>query len=139
MTAKRQQSHDIPFFLFPCRFQRNIAVKSFASQNATSATFVNGFPTLARSFHASSRVEMSAPAISDAEVTGLFNLWNDALATLDPETVAKRYAKTSVLLPTVSDTPRTDYDGIKSYFVDFLQKKVCHGLGKTLKTRIKFN
>lgn len=64
-----------------------------------------------------------APAISDAEVTSLFNLWNDALATLDADTVAKRYAKTSILLPTVSDIPRTDYDSIKAYFVDFLQKK----------------
>ena len=50
-------------------------------------------------------------------------MWNDALATLDPDTVAKRYAKKSVLLPTVSDTPRTDYAGIKDYFVAFLQKK----------------
>mmetsp|Transcript_14454 Transcript_14454/g.22065 ORF Transcript_14454/g.22065 Transcript_14454/m.22065 type:complete len:192 (-) Transcript_14454:147-722(-) len=74
-----------------------------------------------RTFFGSSST--AAPAISDSEVTGLFNLWNDALATLDPDTVAKRYAKTSVLLPTVSDIPRTDYDSIKSYFVDFLQKK----------------
>jgi len=64
-----------------------------------------------------------APAMTKAEVTGLFNLWNDALATLDPDTVAKRYASKPVLLPTVSDVPRTDYESIKSYFVDFLQKK----------------
>jgi len=63
------------------------------------------------------------PAITDAEVTGLFSLWNDALATLDPETVAKRYASKCVLLPTVSDTPRTDYAGLVDYFTDFLQKK----------------
>ncbi|KAL7533369.1 hypothetical protein ACHAXR_005184, partial [Thalassiosira sp. AJA248-18] len=29
----------------------------------------------------------------------------------------------AVLLPTVSDVPRTDYDLIKHYFVDFLKKK----------------
>ena len=45
------------------------------------------------------------------------------MATLDPDAVAKRYATKSVLLPTVSGEPHTDYDGIKSYFVDFLQKK----------------
>jgi len=61
--------------------------------------------------------------IGDAEVRGLFSLWNDALATLDADTVAKRYSKKPCLLPTVSDTPRDDYDKIKAYFVDFLQKK----------------
>eukprot|EP00542_Grammatophora_oceanica_P019769 CAMPEP_0194049590 /NCGR_PEP_ID=MMETSP0009_2-20130614/30776_1 /TAXON_ID=210454 /ORGANISM="Grammatophora oceanica, Strain CCMP 410" /LENGTH=347 /DNA_ID=CAMNT_0038695791 /DNA_START=56 /DNA_END=1099 /DNA_ORIENTATION=+ len=66
---------------------------------------------------------LQAPELSDKEVQNLFHLWNDALATLDPDTVAQRYASNSILLPTVSDTPRTDYDSIKAYFVDFLQKK----------------
>merc|ERR1712176_1135453 len=61
--------------------------------------------------------------LPDGEVRDLFHLWNDALATLDPDAVAKRYAKQAVLLPTVSDIPRTDYDSIKAYFVDFLKKK----------------
>ena len=64
-----------------------------------------------------------AQPITEPEVRGLFHLWNDALATLDPDAVAKRYAKKGVLLPTVSDVPRTDYDSIKDYFVNFLQKK----------------
>ena len=63
------------------------------------------------------------PKISKEEVGELFYLWNDALATLDSDTVAKRYAKGGVLLPTVSDTPRTDYDTIKDYFDAFLLKK----------------
>ena len=62
--------------------------------------------------------------IADDEVRGLFTLWNDALATLDPDQVASRYATTNpCLLPTVSDTPRTDYASIKEYFVAFLEKK----------------
>jgi uncharacterized protein (TIGR02246 family) len=61
--------------------------------------------------------------ISEAQVKDLFSLWNDALATLDSDAVAMRYAKNAVLLPTVSDTPRTDYDSIKDYFDNFLQKK----------------
>merc|ERR1712176_1197789 len=61
--------------------------------------------------------------LPDGEVRDLFHLWNDALATLDPDAVAKRYATQAVLLPTVSDIPRTDYDSIKAYFVDFLKKK----------------
>jgi uncharacterized protein (TIGR02246 family) len=63
--------------------------------------------------------------ISEKEVQGLFYLWNEALATLDPDQVASRYSKKTppCLLPTVSDVPRTDYDSIKSYFVDFCKKE----------------
>mmetsp|Transcript_14948 Transcript_14948/g.30578 ORF Transcript_14948/g.30578 Transcript_14948/m.30578 type:complete len:212 (-) Transcript_14948:262-897(-) len=63
--------------------------------------------------------------ISKDEVRALFSLWNNALATGDSRLVASRYATKSgaVLLPTVSDVPRTDYDAIKAYFVDFCQKK----------------
>merc|ERR1712176_1678703 len=62
-------------------------------------------------------------SISEDEVRSLFSLWNDALATGDSKNVAARYAKEGVLLPTVSDTPRTDFNGINDYFVNFLQKK----------------
>lgn len=67
-------------------------------------------------------VVLSQP-ITKAEVRALFTQWNDALHTLDPATVAKRYAKEGVLLPTLSDVPRTDFEGIKDYFVHFLEKK----------------
>jgi uncharacterized protein (TIGR02246 family) len=60
--------------------------------------------------------------ITKEEVQGLFSLWNNALATLDSDAVAMRYSKNAVLLPTVSDTPRTDYNSIKDYFDTFLQK-----------------
>jgi len=61
--------------------------------------------------------------ISDDEVRSLFELWNDALQTGSSSIVAKRYAKDPCLLPTVSDTPRTDFDTIKDYFDAFLLKK----------------
>jgi len=74
--------------------------------------------------HSSVMPEGTMPqAITEQEAKDLFQLWNSALATLDPDTVAKRYAKNAVLLPTVSDIPRTDYGLIKDYFVGFLQKK----------------
>lgn len=60
-------------------------------------------------------------AITESEVQDLFGLWNDALATKDPNRVALRYAEQSVLLPTVSDTPRTDFQSINDYFVNFLK------------------
>merc|ERR1711966_54876 len=62
-------------------------------------------------------------AITEDEVRGLFSLWNNALATEDPKAVAKRYSKAGVLLPTVSDTPRTDFASIEGYFVNFLKLK----------------
>ncbi|GFH54209.1 hypothetical protein CTEN210_10685 [Chaetoceros tenuissimus] len=65
--------------------------------------------------------EVMGTAITDDEVRDLFHLWNDALATLEPKKVADRYAKKGVLLPTVSDVPRTDYDGIEDYFTNFLK------------------
>lgn len=61
--------------------------------------------------------------ISDEEVRSLFDLWNDSLQTGSSKLVAKRYAKDPMLLPTVSDTPRTDFDSIKDYFDAFLLKK----------------
>ena len=74
--------------------------------------------------HSSVMPEGTKPqAITEEEVKNLFQLWNSALATLDPDAVARRYAKKAVLLPTVSDVPRTDYALIKHYFEDFLKKK----------------
>lgn len=61
--------------------------------------------------------------LSDEEVRGLFNLWNDALATLDPAIVAARYSKNAILLPTVSDKPRKTKEAITDYFASFLKNK----------------
>eukprot|EP00957_Ditylum_brightwellii_P034462 2613942-Ditylum_brightwellii.AAC.1 len=61
--------------------------------------------------------------ISEAGVRALFSLWNNALATGDSRVVAKRYADQAILLPTVSDKPRTDFASIKDYFDAFLLKK----------------
>lgn len=109
---------------------KTLIPKATASTLAASSFFSNknsvtSAPALgATSWHQFQRFKsVSASSMSDKEVNDLFLLWNDALATLDPDTVAKRYAKNAILLPTVSDTPRMDYDSIKAYFVDFLQKK----------------
>lgn len=37
--------------------------------------------------------------------------------------VADRYAKNAILLPTVSDAPRTTREGITDYFTSFLKNK----------------
>jgi len=61
--------------------------------------------------------------ITSTAVRDLFTRWNNALATLDPNTVASRYSKEAVLLPTVSDIPRNSKALITNYFVEFLKKK----------------
>ncbi len=78
--------------------------------------------------------EPTGESLSPQEVRDLFGLWNNALATGNPDTVAMRYAKEAVLLPTKSDIPRSDYDGIRDYFVHFLEKrptgKILESYGK---------
>merc|ERR1712176_645739 len=45
------------------------------------------------------------------------------MGTGDPKKDAGRYAKDAILLPTVSDEPRTTAAGIEDYFFDFLKRK----------------
>ena len=61
--------------------------------------------------------------VTEQEIRGLFDLWNDALATGDPQKVADRYSKDAVLLPTLSDSARYTNERIADYFVHFLEKK----------------
>ncbi|MFG2809699.1 SgcJ/EcaC family oxidoreductase [Streptomyces massasporeus] len=64
-----------------------------------------------------------AKPVTKAQVLGLFDRWNAALQTGDPDKVADLYAKDAVLLPTVSNRVRTDRAGIVDYFEHFLQNK----------------
>ena len=60
--------------------------------------------------------------MNDADVLGLFDQWNTALSTLNPDTVTALYADNAVLLPTVSNQVRHNHEEITDYFVGFLQK-----------------
>ena len=60
--------------------------------------------------------------MNDADVLGLFDQWNTALSTLNPDTVTALYADNAVLLPTVSNQGRHNHEEIRDYFVGFLQK-----------------
>ncbi|HHT01016.1 MAG TPA: SgcJ/EcaC family oxidoreductase [Thiomicrospira sp.] len=53
----------------------------------------------------------------------LFKKWNDALQTGNAKNVAALYAEDAVLLPTVSNLPRTTPAEIEDYFNHFLEKK----------------
>ncbi|MEU0383498.1 SgcJ/EcaC family oxidoreductase [Streptomyces chartreusis] len=65
----------------------------------------------------------SAKTVTKSQVLGLFDQWNAALQTGDPQKVADLYAKDAVLLPTVSNNVRTDRAEIVDYFEHFLQNK----------------
>jgi uncharacterized protein (TIGR02246 family) len=67
------------------------------------------------------------------QIAALFDGWNAALRTGDPEIVADRYAKDAVLLPTLSNKVRTDRAGIVDYMEHFLQNKP---VGKKIETHI---
>jgi len=59
---------------------------------------------------------------TDAQITKLFDRWNLALSTLDSAKVVDLYWTDAVLLPTVSNLPRTNTALIKDYFDHFLEK-----------------
>jgi len=62
-------------------------------------------------------------ATSEQEVAALFDRWNQSLQTGDAHKVVANYAEKSVLLPTVSNTPRLNAAQKEDYFEHFLENK----------------
>ena len=56
-------------------------------------------------------------------IAALFDRWNDTLKSGDPKQVVANYAEQSILLPTVSNTPRLTPAEKEDYFVQFLQSQ----------------
>jgi uncharacterized protein (TIGR02246 family) len=82
---------------------------------------------------AADAVKSQTQPVNNKTVAALFDEWNAAVATGDPEKVADRYASDAVLLPTVSNKVRTNRAEIVDYFVEFLKKKPS---AKILKSHI---
>lgn len=57
------------------------------------------------------------------EVAGLFDRWNAAVQSGDAGKVADLYTADAILLPTVSNTARTDRAGRLDYFEHFLARQ----------------
>ena len=95
----------------------------FATTSTETDVKVNGASKTKKDVPAVPSTTSTEDLATEDEIRGLFQLWNDALATGDSRIVASRYAEGAVLLPTVSDTPRTDFDSIKDYFDAFLLQK----------------
>lgn len=60
--------------------------------------------------------------MTDVEITALFDEWNNALQTRDPEQVANLYAGNAIFLPTMSNRVRHTHEEIKDYFSTFLRR-----------------
>lgn len=60
---------------------------------------------------------------SPQEIAALFDRWNASLGSLDPDKMASFYTPDAVLLPTLSNRPRTNHEEIRDYFVYFLKDK----------------
>ena len=56
------------------------------------------------------------------EIASLFDQWNAALLTADPDNVVACYASNAILLPTVSAQVRHNHAEIREYFVHFCAK-----------------
>lgn len=67
-------------------------------------------------------VKQVCALITTTQIEKLFDRWNASLQTLDPDKVVANYATDAVLLPTVSNKPRTTPAELRDYFVHFLQK-----------------
>lgn len=65
----------------------------------------------------------SCKATSPVEIAALFERWNQSLQTGDPHQVVANYAPDSVLLPTVSNTPRLTPAAQEDYFHHFLENR----------------
>lgn len=76
---------------------------------------------------------------SEKQIASLFDTWNAALQTGDPEKVADLYARDAVLLPTVSNKVRSDRAAIVDYFEHFLANKPVGQKIQTLVTVLDGN
>jgi uncharacterized protein (TIGR02246 family) len=70
-----------------------------------------------------SQATFALQAVTEKDITALFDQWNQSLQTGKSEEVVKNYAPDAILLPTVSNQVRHNHDEIKSYFEHFLAKK----------------
>jgi uncharacterized protein (TIGR02246 family) len=64
--------------------------------------------------------QMRCQPVTTAQVEAQFQRFNAAWATKSPDRVTALFSRNAVLLPTVSNQPRTDHAGIRNYFVTFL-------------------
>lgn len=77
-------------------------------------------------------LEEQCASIDEATVVSLFNRWNDSLKTLESQKVTDNYANDAVLLPTISNEPRTNRAEIKDYFNTLLKLEPTSVINKRI-------
>lgn len=65
----------------------------------------------------------SCHAVTEQDIAGLFDRWNHSLQSGDAHKVVANYAERSILLPTVSNTPRLTPEQKEDYFHHFLENQ----------------
>ncbi|MCO4857652.1 SgcJ/EcaC family oxidoreductase [Herbaspirillum sp. WGmk3] len=80
-----------------------------------------GLPAAAQTAAAAQPASATCAAATPKQIEALFDRWNASLRTGDPDQVVANYAADGVLLPTVSNQPRTNPAEIRDYFVKFLK------------------
>jgi hypothetical protein len=83
-------------------------------------TCANGTAIILCLTNVAAQSTMTCAPVTQQEIAALFDRWNASLAARDPGKVAANYAPDAVLLPTVSNYPRTDSAGIMGLFCAFL-------------------
>ena len=100
-----------------------IAPRGFTLPGATLIwTPKNSDVSTSSSAGVSTRTEVCR-AVTEPEIRALFDRWNGSLKTGDPHKVVANYAERSILLPTLSNTPRLTTAEKEDYFEHFLAKK----------------
>ncbi|MFJ2781865.1 SgcJ/EcaC family oxidoreductase [Kitasatospora sp. NPDC087315] len=102
-----------------------IAVTAAVLFTGTGATYAAGSdvrPAVTHSTLADTAQPATVTPPTPGQIAALFDSWNAALATGDPNRVADLYAPGAVLLPTVASI-RTTRAGIVDYFTKFLESK----------------
>jgi uncharacterized protein (TIGR02246 family) len=82
---------------------------------------------------ADARPPTHAPActpITETQVAALFDRWNKALETKNPDAVIANYAADATLLPTVESGPLIGPVQIRPYFVHFLESSPSGAIDK---------
>ncbi len=86
------------------------------------ALLLAGASTVSLSLQAAEGTEQ-CQAIDKAQVSALFQRWNEDLVSGDPKRVVENYAEESILLPTLSSRLRRTAEEKQDYFTHFLEKK----------------
>lgn len=99
-------------------------MKSFAFLLAGAALALSGCASSPQHAGpaATQSTEICIPT-SEREIAALFERWNGSLQTGDAHKVVANYAMNSILLPTLSNTPRVTPAAQEEYFHHFLENQ----------------